>query len=318
MYEGYINDVEGIKVGHSQNYEAMTGCTLVICEQGATGGVDVRGSAPGTRETDLFKADKSIDKIHAIVLAGGSAFGLDAAGGVMSYLESKGIGFDTGITKVPIVASAVIFDLIIGDYKVRPDFKMGYQASESASSSEKRQGNIGCGTGATIGKILGPNYAMKAGLGSASIKEGDLVVSAIVVVNSFGDIYDHKTNKQIAGLYDYKEKKLLDTIEIMKKTNSEIKFKASNTTIGIVATNAIITKAQGNKIAEMAHNGFARSINPVHTSNDGDTIFTMGTNKVKADVNLVGILGQEAMSRAITNAVKSAEDYMGILSYKSI
>ena len=318
MYEGYINDVEGIKVGHSQNYEAMTGCTLVICEQGATGGVDVRGSAPGTRETDLFKADKSIDKIHAIVLAGGSAFGLDAAGGVMSYLESKGIGFDTGITKVPIVASAVIFDLIIGDYKVRPDFKMGYQASESASSSEKRQGNIGCGTGATIGKILGPNYAMKAGLGSASIKEGDLVVSAIVAVNSFGDIFDHKTNKQIAGLYDYKEKKLLDTIEIMKKTNSEIKFKASNTTIGIVATNTIITKAQGNKIAEMAHNGFARSINPVHTSNDGDTIFTMGTNKVKADVNLVGILGQEAMSRAITNAVKSAEDYMELLSYKSI
>ena len=251
-------------------------------------------------------------------MAGGSAFGLDAAGGVMSYLESKGIGFDTGITKVPIVASAVIFDLIIGDYKVRPDFKMGYQASESASSSEKRQGNIGCGTGATIGKILGPNYAMKAGLGSASIKEGDLVVSAIVVVNSFGDIYDHKTNKQIAGLYDYKEKKLLDTIEIMKKTNSEIKFKASNTTIGIVATNAKITKAQGNKIAEMAHNGFARSINPVHTSNDGDTIFTMGTNKVKADVNLVGILGQEAMSRAITNAVKSAEDYMELLSYKSI
>lgn len=318
MYEGYITDVEGIKVGHSQDNEAMTGCTVIICEQGATGGVDVRGSAPGTRETDLFKSDKTVDKVHAVVLSGGSAFGLDAAGGVMDYLEKKNIGFDVGITKVPIVASAVIFDLIIGDYKVRPDFKMGYEASKLASVDENRQGNIGCGTGATVGKILGPKNAMKSGLGSASIKVGDLVVAAIVAVNSFGDIYDHRDNKQIAGVYDYENKKLLSSVEIMKKNNISLKFTGENTTIGLIATNGTINKAQGNKIAQMGHNGFARSINPIHTTNDGDTIFTMGTNKIEADVNLIGLLGQEAMSRAVSNAVKSADSYGELFSYKSI
>lgn len=305
MFEGYITDVSGIIVGHSQDYDAMTGCTVIICEEGATGGVDVRGSAPGTRETDLFKSDKTVDKVHGIVLAGGSAFGLDASGGVMEYLEKKNIGFDVGITKVPIVASAVIFDLTIGDYKVRPDFKMGYEASKLASKDEDRQGNIGCGAGATVGKILGSNNAMKSGLGSASIKVGDLVVSAIVVVNSFGDIYDHRNNKQIAGVYDYKENKLLNTVKIMKENNTPLNFTGTNTTIGVIATNGIINKSEGNKIAQMGHNGFAKSINPIHTTNDGDTIFTMGTNKVKADVNLIGVLGQEAMSRAITNAIES-------------
>lgn len=305
MFEGYITDVDGIIVGHSQDYKAMTGCTVIICQEGATGGVDVRGSAPGTRETDLFKADKTVDKVHGIVLAGGSAFGLDAAGGVMDYLEKKNIGFDVGVTKVPIVGSAVIFDLMIGDHKVRPDFKMGYEASKTASKDENRQGNIGCGTGATVGKILGPDYAMKSGLGSASIKVGDLVVSAIVAVNSFGDIYDHRNNVQIAGVYDYKEKELLNTVEIMKENKSPLNFTGRNTTIGLIATNAIINKAEGNKIAQMGHNGFAKSINPIHTTNDGDTIFTMGTNKVKADVNLIGVLGQEVVSRAITNAIEA-------------
>lgn len=318
MYEGYITDIEGLKVGHSQDYDAMTGCTVIICEEGATGGVDVRGSAPGTRETDLFKADKMVNRVHGIVLAGGSAFGLDASGGVMKYLEEKGVGFDVGVTRVPIVSSAVIFDLILGDYKIRPDFKMGYKASSSASKDEARQGNVGCGTGATIGKILGPNNMMKSGLGSASIKVGDLVVSAMVVVNSFGDIYDHRNNKQIAGLYDYNNNKLLNTVEIMKEDRVPLNFTGQNTTIGIIGTNAIITKAQGNKIAQMAHNGYAKSINPVHTTNDGDTIFTLGTNKIEADINLVGVLGQEVMSRAITNAIDSADDYEGILSYKNI
>lgn len=307
MFEGYITDVDGVIAGHSQDFDAMTGCTVIICEEGATGGVDVRGSAPGTRETDLFKSDKTVDKVHGIVLAGGSAFGLDASGGVMEYLEKKNIGFDVGVTKVPIVSSAVIFDLMIGDYKVRPDFKMGYLASKSASKDENRQGNIGCGTGATVGKILGPDNAMKSGLGSASIKVGDLVVAAIVAVNSFGDIYDHRDNKQIAGVYDYKENKLLNTVEIMKENNIPLKFTGTNTTIGVIATNAIINKSEGNKIAQMGHNGFAKSINPIHTTNDGDTIFAMGTNKVKADVNLIGVLGQEAMSRAITNAIESVD-----------
>lgn len=318
MYPGYLTDVKGIKVGHSDSLAGMTGCTVIICENGATGGVDVRGSAPGTRETDLFKADKMVDKVHAIVLSGGSAFGLDAASGVMKYLEEKDIGFDVGVTKVPIVASAVIFDLNIGDYRIRPDFKMGYEAAGKASDNEKAQGNVGCGMGATVGKVLGPFNAMKSGLGSASIKSGDLIVSAIVAVNAFGDIYDHRTNKQIAGVYDYENNKLLNTIDIMNGERIDFGFPMKNTTIGVIATNAILNKAEGNKVAEMAHNGYARSINPVHTMLDGDTIFTMATNEVKSDVNLVGTLAAEVMSRAITNGIVNAKGYEGLLSYNDI
>ncbi len=318
MYSGYITDVEGIKVGHEQSKEGMTGCTVIICEEGATGGVDVRGSAPGTRETDLFKAEKMVDKVHSVVLSGGSAFGLDAASGVMKYLEENNIGFDVGVTKVPIVASAVIFDLNIGDFRIRPDFNMGYNAASIASSDENRQGNIGCGMGATVGKILGPEYAMKSGLGSASIKLGELVVGAIVSVNCFGDVYDYENNVQLAGVYDYKNKKILNTVSIMKGENININFPMRNTTIGVVATNAILTKAEGNKVAQMTHNGFARSINPIHTMLDGDTIFTMATNKIQSDVNLIGTLGAEVMSMAITNAIKSAESYQSLISYKNL
>ena len=296
----------------------MTGCTVVICEEGATGGVDVRGSAPGTRETDLFKAEKMVDKVHAVVLSGGSAFGLDASSGVMKYLEEKNIGFDVGVTKVPIVASAVIFDLNIGDYKIRPDFNMGYLAAKNANNYDNLQGNIGCGMGATIGKILGPQNSMKSGLGSATIKVGDLVVSAIVAVNSFGDIYDYKNNNQIAGVYDYENNKLLNTISIMKNKTAEIGFTPTNTTIGIIATNAILTKAEANKISEMAHNGYARSINPIHTTVDGDTIFTMGTNKIKSDVNVIGTMAAEAMSKAIINGVVFAESCYELKAYKDI
>lgn len=318
MYTGYITDVPGIKVGHSQSYEGMTGCTVIICEEGATGGVDVRGSAPGTRETDLFKAEKMVDKVHSIVLSGGSAFGLDAASGVMKYLEGKNIGLDVKVTKVPIVASAVIFDLNIGDFTIRPDFNMGYDAARTASEKEDRQGNIGCGLGATIGKVLGPDNAMKSGLGSASIKLGDLVVAAIVSVNCFGDVYEFTNNTQIAGVYDYKNKKLLNTVNIMKGKDINIDFPMTNTTIGVVATNAILSKAEGNKVAQMAHNGFARSINPIHTMLDGDTIFTMATNKIESDINIVGTIGAEVMSMAISNAIKAAESYENILSYNDL
>lgn len=318
MFPGYLTDVEGIKVGHSQSDEGMTGVSVIICEEGATGGVDVRGSAPGTRETDLFQAEKMIDKVHAVVLSGGSAFGLDASSGVMSYLEEKGVGFDVGVTKVPIVSSAVIFDLDIGAHHIRPDFKMGYQAAKNATIEATLQGNIGCGRGATIGKILGPNYAMKAGLGSASVRVGELVVSAIVAVNSFGDIYDPRNNQQIAGVYDYKQKELLNTIDLMKKGSEEIAFDLKNTTIGVIATNGSLTKAQANKVSQIAHNGFARTINPVHTMVDGDTIFTMATNKLETDINLVGSLAEEAMSKAIINAVLSAESIAGVKAYADI
>ncbi len=318
MYQGYITDVPGIKVGHADSIEGMTGCTVIICEKGATGGVDVRGSAPGTRETDLFKSEKMVDKVHAVVLSGGSAFGLEAASGVMKYLEEKNIGFDVGVTKVPIVASAVIFDLTIGDYMIRPDFNMGYEASKNANSYANKQGNIGCGMGATIGKILGPQNAMKSGLGSATVKIGNLVVSAIVAVNAFGDIYDLENNKQIAGVYDYNTSELLNTIDIMKETNKNLGFNIQNTTIGLIATNAMLNKAEANKISEMAHNGFARSINPIHTMVDGDTIFTMATGEIKADISLIGTLAAEAMSKAIINGVFFAEGTHGLKAYKEI
>ena len=318
MYRGYITDVKGIKVGHSQSMEGMTGCTVVIYENGAIGGVSVRGCAPGTRETDLLESSKMIDNIHAVVLSGGSAFGLEAASGVMKYLEERNIGFDVGMTKVPIVPSAVIFDLNIGDYKIRPDFNMGYEAAKNATDKESRQGNIGCGMGATIGKILGPENTMKSGLGSATIKVDNLIVSAIVCVNSFGDIYDYKTNNQIAGVYDYKNNKLLNTYDIMKCKNQELNFSMKNTTIGIVATNAILTKVQANKVSDMSHNGFARSINPIHTMFDGDTIFTMATNEVKSDINLVGTIASEVMSRAITNAVVKSQGVFKLYSYSDI
>lgn len=318
MYNGYITDVQGIKVGHEQNFDGMTGCTVVICDKGATTGVDVRGSAPGTRETDLLKPEKLVDKVHAVVLAGGSAFGLDATSGVMKYLEEKGIGFDVGVTKVPIVCGAVIFDLNIGDYTIRPDFNMGYKACLNASDSEKRQGNIGAGTGATVGKILGPEYTMKSGLGSASIKIGDLWVGAIVSVNSFGDVYDYKTNELLAGVIDGKNRRLLDSYNIMKEKNVSPGFSMKNTTIGVVATNAILNKAQANKVAEMAQNGLARSINPIHTMLDGDTVFAMSTGKVEADINLVGTLSAEVMSMAIANGVKSAKRYANILAWEDL
>jgi len=318
VYQGYITDVAGIKVGHSQSEEGMTGCSVIICEKGATGGVDVRGSAPGTRETDLFKAEKMVDKVHAVVLSGGSAFGLDAASGVMKYLEEENIGFDVGVTKVPIVASAVIFDLNIGNHKIRPNLEMGYNAAKGANTKDRLQGNIGCGMGATIGKILGPQNAMKSGLGSATVKVGNLVVSAMVSVNSFGDIYDFKDNKQIAGVYDYDNDKLLNTVDIMKDMNKELGFNVQNTTIGLIATNAILTKAEANKISQMAHNGFARSINPIHTMVDGDTIFTMATNEIKADISLIGTIAAEAMSKAIINGVFFAEKSKGLKAYKDI
>lgn len=318
MFEGYITDVKGIKVGHADSRDGMTGCTVIICEDGATAGVDVRGSAPGTRETDLLKAEKMVDKVHAIVLSGGSAFGLEAASGAMKYLEEKGIGFDVGITKVPIVASAVIFDLTIGDYRIRPDIRMGYEACKNASSDENRQGNIGCGMGATVGKILGPNNAMKSGLGSATVRVGELIVSAIVAVNSFGDIYDFNSARQIAGVYDYENNKLLNSIEIMKNMNKDIGFNLTNTTIGVVATNGMLTKAEANKVSEMAHNGFARTINPIHTMVDGDTIFTMATNKVKADINLIGTMAAEAVAKAVLNGVYFAESANGLKALRDI
>lgn len=316
LYSGYITDVEGIKVGHYEDLENLTGCSVIICEEGATGGIDVRGSAPGTRETDLFQDKKTVDKIHSVVLSGGSAFGLDASSGVMKYLEEKNVGFDTGIIKVPIVSSAVIFDLGLGNPHIRPDLNMGYLASKNSNNKDYSQGNVGAGAGASVGKILGKKFSMKSGLGSASVILGDLVVSAMVVVNAVGDVYNLK-GKKIAGVYDYENSKFLDSIEIMKSGYINT-LEGVNTTIGVVATNAILTKGQSNKVAEMAHNALAKRIMPVHTTFDGDTVFSLSTNKVEADVNLVGTLGIEAMEKAIVNSILSSKGVDNLFSFEDL
>jgi len=313
-----LTEVKGILVGHAQNYEAGTGCTVIICKDGAVAGVDVRGGAPGTRETDLLAPENMVQKVHAIYLSGGSAFGLDGASGVMRFLEENNVGFDVGVTKVPIVPAAVIFDLNVGDFKIRPDFKMGYEACLNALDVNDRSGNVGAGTGATVGKYLGDEYSMKGGLGSHCIKIGDLVIAALVVVNCMGDVVDPSTGEIIAGALNKTKTDFANTMELMKK---DLTFKNTfpgNTTIGVVATNASLTKAQAKKVASMAHNGYARAIRPVHTMVDGDTVFCLSIGEINADVSVVGALAAEVMAQAIVNAIKSAEPLYGRISYKSL
>jgi len=312
-----FSEIPSIKVGHMQNMSAGTGCTVIICEksQGATGGVDVRGGAPGTRETDLLKSENTVQNVNAIVLSGGSAFGLDAAGGVMQFLEEKGIGYDVGVTRVPIVPEAILFDLGFGDYKIRPDKKMAYQACENAFKNIPwKDGNIGAGTGATIGKIRGMQYAMKGGLGSFCYKIGDLYVGAIVAVNAVGDVVDPNTGKIIAGARKDDQKTFLDTenYTMTEKYGAPTKITVENTTIGIIVTNAKLTKAQANKLAAMTHDAYARVIRPVHTVNDGDTIFAMATGEVNANLDLLGVIAVKAMEQAIVNGVKNAETLNGV------
>ncbi len=314
-----ITDISGIKVGHSQNETAATGCSVIICEDGAISGVDVRGGAPGTRETDLLNPMNMVEKVHSIILAGGSAFGLDCASGVMSYLEENNVGYDVKLTKVPIVCGAVIFDLGIGDYKIRPDKMMGYEACVNATAKGSPGGNVGAGTGATIGKILGMKRAMKGGLGSYGICSEGLKVAAMVVVNCLGDIIDPEENEFIAGVLSEDGTHMENTERIIlnQKYDPKIQF-ANNTTIGVVVTNAHLTKSQANKLASIAHNGFARTIRPAHTMADGDTIFTMATGDVETDFDAVGILAVRAVEGAIIRAVTEAKDLHGYKSYSSI
>ncbi|HSB02467.1 MAG TPA: P1 family peptidase, partial [Anaerolineales bacterium] len=287
-------------------------------------GVDVRGSAPGTRETDLLDPVNLVEKVHAVVLAGGSAYGLDAAGGVMRYLEEKKIGFNTGVAKVPIVPSAILFDLSVGRADVRPDAAMGYRAAASASSAAPAEGNVGAGTGASVGKMFGLSLAMKAGLGTASIDlGGGVIVGALVAVNAWGDVIDPQTGEIMAGLRSGKvgplrvggKEPFADTLAMMKSpVGRGVLALASraNTVIGVVATNASLTKAQATKVAQMAQDGLARAIRPAHTMLDGDAIFTLSTGTKKADVSTVGAFAAAAMAEAITRGVKMAAAAGGI------
>lgn len=295
-----IQDIQGFHMGNSEDPDKGTGVTVILSEEGSTPGVAVRGGAPGTRETDLIRSEEMIEKIHAVVLAGGSAFGLDAASGVMAYLEEKDIGFDTGFSKVPIVPAAVLFDLSYKDPKRRPDKDMGYDACKNAMDRNYRNGSHGAGTGATVGKILGPGSAMKSGIGSYAVEIGPVRIGAVVAVNAFGTIYEGE--KPLAG--PHKDGEILSTEDFMVQ-GMEASFKG-NTTIGCILTNASLSKSQANKLASMSHDGYARAIRPVHTMVDGDTIFVMASGKEQADFNLLSTLASMVMEKAIHAAVRSA------------
>jgi L-aminopeptidase/D-esterase-like protein len=321
-----ITDIPGLLVGHAQDEEALTGCTVVLCEKGAIGGVDQRGGAPGTRETDAMHPMHLVNEVHAIVLSGGSAFGLDSATGVVDYLEERGVGFDVRVARVPIVPAAILFDLGVGSSEVRPDAQMGYQACLNASAERPVEGNVGAGTGATVGKIIGPAGAMKSGIGTASIEIGSgVLVGAIAAVNAFGDVVDPETGQIIAGARVVQKgpEKIgrgpyfADTMWVMQSLvgRSILGFMSNppeNTVIGLVATNARFDKEQINKVAQMAQDGLARTVRPAHTMLDGDTIFALATREVKADVNIVGAFAAEAFSQAILRAVRAAQPAAGL------
>jgi L-aminopeptidase/D-esterase-like protein len=319
-----ITDVPGIRVGHAQNVEALTGCTVVLCEQGAIGGADQRGGAPGTRETDLLRPVHLVERVHAVLLAGGSAFGLDAAPGVMRYLEERDAGFDTGIARVPIVPAAILFDLALGDSQVRPDAAMGYQACQRASSHRPAEGNVGAGTGATVGKILGMGQAMKGGIGTASMEIGaGIVVGAIVAVNCMGDIVDPSNGQILAGARTADHGTLrigtpgyfADTLQVMRSLvgRTQLGFDTrEHTVIGVVSTNARLSKEEANKVAQMAQAGVARTVRPAHTMLDGDILFALANGERRVDVNVVGAFAAEVTAQAVLRAIRTAEPVAGL------
>jgi L-aminopeptidase/D-esterase-like protein len=313
-----LTAVEGIRVGHHTLTERPTGCTVVLVEKGATGGVAIRGSAPGTRETDLLDPSNLVEQVHAIVFSGGSAFGLDAASGVMRYLEERKVGFPFGGAYVPIVPAAVLFDLPVGGKPlIRPDASCGYAAAKAATDGAIAEGSVGAGAGATVGKFGGGSGGMKGGIGTASITLPDgLTVAALVAVNAAGDIVDPSTGRIVAGKRNA-DGTFADARKLLRTGTRLTERPGENTTLGLIATNARITKAQARKIAEMAHDGFARAIVPAHTMNDGDTIFAIGTGAFTGDTNItvLGGLGAEVMADAILRAVREAT---GVPSYPAV
>jgi len=306
-----ITDVAGIKVGHWTSTARPTGCTVVLAPpNGAVGGVDVRGSAPGTRETDLLNPENLVDRVNAITLAGGSAFGLDAATGVVRWLDEHGIGYDVRIAKVPIVPAAILFDLAVGDPKVRPDAAAGFAACNAATAERPGEGNVGAGAGATVGKLFGFDRAMKSGIGTASVTLDGLIVGAIVAVNAIGDVVDPATGNVVAGARSIDGKKMINAVRaVLGGKIPAVLAAGTATTIGVVATNADLTKAQAQKIAQMAHDGIARAIAPSHTMFDGDTIFTMATGSAKKTGNptLLGLMAAEVVVASILRAVNAAK-----------
>lgn len=330
---GTITDVPRVRVGHATDQVGLTGCTVVLCAKGAVGGVDQRGGAPGTRETDLLRPMHMVQHAHAVLLAGGSAFGLAAADGVMRYLEEREIGFDARVARVPIVPAAILFDLGLGDPQARPDADMGYAACQDASEGPVAEGNVGAGTGATVGKVWGSGRAMKAGLGSAAVSlGGGVMVGALVAVNAFGDVVDPQSGAILAGARALRSDELADTLKVMRSRTGKMilrlasfskpsitlgRFRAtSNTLIGVVATNARLSKEGANKVAQMAQDGIARTVRPAHTMFDGDTLFALSTGRKRADVNLVGAFAAEAVAQAVVRAVQAAEGAEGLPAWR--
>jgi L-aminopeptidase/D-esterase-like protein len=312
---GAITDVAGIKVGHFTDSRRPTGCTVILSEGGAVAGVDVRGAAPGTRDTDLLNPINSVQMVHAIMLSGGSAFGLETASGAMRYLEEHGIGFDMRVARVPIVPAAILFDLGVGDSRIRPDVEAGYKACKAAATTAPAEGNVGAGAGATVGKLFGMARAMKGGIGTAAIKLQGLTVGAIVAVNAIGDVFDPASGKPIAGARTKDGKSLVNSMTaILRGDPLPPALEGAATTIGVVATDAVMTKTQASKVAQMAHDGLARTINPVHTAYDGDTIFALATGKTSkpGNLTLIGALAAEAMAQAVVRAVRAARGIPGL------
>ena len=308
-----ITEIENIRIGHAQDVENATGCTVIICEKGAPAGVDVRGGGPASRETELLRPVADCTGIHALLLSGGSAFGLDAAGGVMEYLEERNIGFDVGITKVPLVCESCLFDLNVANHRIRPDKKMGYEACIQSEQNQPAMGNVGAGTGASVGKLGGIQTAMKSGLGMYAVQLGDLKIGAIVAVNALGDVYDYKTGKRLAGMRTNDGKDWADSEQVLYKLyNQKKNLFHQNTTIGAIITNAKFDKTHMNKIAAMAQNGYARSIRPVHTTADGDSIYALSVGEIEADLNVTGTLAAQVMAEAIKNAVLEAKPAYGL------
>lgn len=317
---GQITDIEGIRVGHCTDLEALTGCTVLLCEAGAVGGVDIRGSASGTRELDALSPFHLVDRVHGLLLAGGSAFGLDAAGGVMQYLEERGVGFDAGVARVPIVPAAILFDLRIGNPRVRPDRDMGYRACLAATSGPIEEGSIGVGTGATVGKLKGIECAMKGGVGTSSLSLADgLAVGALVAVNAFGDVIDPETNEILAGLRESPTgSKLMDTAAQMRAGLRPRGYRRESTTLVAVATNARLTKLEATKVAQQAQLALARTIRPVHTTLDGDATFVLATDRVSGDLNTIGLVAAEVAATATVRAIRQAKGLGGLPAYQDL
>ena len=316
MKEISINEIEPVRIGQVENSKAGTGCTVFVCPEGMRAGLDVRGGGPAGRETQLLNPLMAAQEIHAVVLAGGSAFGLEAANGVMNCLEERDIGFDVGVTKVPLVVQSSLFDLTVGDTFTRPDVKMGYEAAKQALENPNyRDGNYGAGCGCTVGKIGGMETCMKTGIGSYAVQIEDLKIGAVVAVNALGDIFDWKIGEQIAGILTEDQNGFRSTEEVLRSSIEAVENRfVENTTLGIIITNAAFDKAALCKIAGMAHDGYARSIRPVHTSADGDSIYAVSVGEVKADRDVIGALAAEVISEAIKRAVQNAESAYGFPS----